>query len=55
MYPSESSASPRYMDVEIDSGLVHLGVDGCIGESNEKENSKTFRVSSWPPFDQIKT
>ncbi|KAK6042178.1 hypothetical protein COOONC_20317, partial [Cooperia oncophora] len=38
-FPNENSEN-REMRVRLDCGLVHVGVDGCIGESNEKETIK---------------
>uniref|UniRef100_A0A7I4YWQ5 ANK_REP_REGION domain-containing protein n=1 Tax=Haemonchus contortus TaxID=6289 RepID=A0A7I4YWQ5_HAECO len=38
-FPNENSENWE-MNVRLNCGLVHVGVDGCIGESNEKETSK---------------
>ncbi|KAL6740855.1 hypothetical protein Aduo_014167 [Ancylostoma duodenale] len=39
-FPSEASENRR-MTVRLDCGLVHVGVDGCIGESNDKDTIKS--------------
>ncbi|VDL71327.1 unnamed protein product [Nippostrongylus brasiliensis] len=42
-FPNEN-AEKREMVVRLNCGLVHVGVDGCIGESNEKETTKTTKL-----------
>ncbi|CAI4221093.1 unnamed protein product [Auanema sp. JU1783] len=53
LYAHECSESPRHLSVVFDSNLVHLGVDGCIGESNDKENNKLSNKKSSQKASQI--
>ncbi|VDM52456.1 unnamed protein product [Angiostrongylus costaricensis] len=41
-FPNENSKN-RGMIVQFNCGLVHVGVDGCIGESNERETTRTTK------------
>ncbi|CAJ0929391.1 unnamed protein product, partial [Mesorhabditis belari] len=51
IFPSETGLpdEPRVMSVICDAQLVHIGVDGRIGEGNSTENLKQSRSSSQPP------
>ncbi|ETN84340.1 hypothetical protein NECAME_06902 [Necator americanus] len=50
-FPNETSENRR-MTVRLDCSLVHVGVDGCIGESNDKD---TIKTSKRVPQAQIST
>uniref|UniRef100_A0A8L8JZ19 ANK_REP_REGION domain-containing protein n=1 Tax=Heligmosomoides polygyrus TaxID=6339 RepID=A0A8L8JZ19_HELPZ len=41
-FPHENSEN-REMIARLNCSLVHVGIDGCLGESNEKENTKTAK------------
>ncbi|CAJ0591706.1 unnamed protein product [Cylicocyclus nassatus] len=41
-FPKETSENRR-MSVKFDCSLVHVGVDGCIGESNDKDSMKSTK------------
>ncbi|VDM76764.1 unnamed protein product, partial [Strongylus vulgaris] len=41
-FPNETSENRR-MSVKLDCSLVHVGIDGCIGESNDKDSMKSAK------------
>ncbi|CAJ0582047.1 unnamed protein product, partial [Mesorhabditis spiculigera] len=50
IFPSENGPidEPRVMSIRADAQLFHIGVDGRIGEGNDKENLKNSRGSAQP-------